>query len=142
MVAFAEPAPGMVMSIVQGDSIEAHRGDAGRVKSTSSRHLCEHAWSWLMDGLFTGLFSHSVYPSLSYQDPRYYYQGSACIKSRVLHAASFAVITRNDRGQNVPNYSYLAGAMNAGHLTPHYPRADGGAHLVFTNTAIYLVSFC
>jgi hypothetical protein len=40
-----------------------------------------------MDGLFTDLFSHAVYPSLFHQDPRYYYQGSGSIKSRVLHAA-------------------------------------------------------
>jgi hypothetical protein len=50
------------------------------------------------DVLFTDLFSHAVYPSLFHQDPRYYYQGSGSIKSRVLHAASFAIIARNDRG--------------------------------------------
>jgi hypothetical protein len=89
------------------------------------------------DGLFTDLFSHAVYPSLFHQDPRYYYQGSGSIKSRVLHAASFAIITRNDRGQSVPNYSYLAGAMTAGAISNlYYPHADRGANLVFTNAAI------
>lgn len=89
------------------------------------------------DVLFTDLFSHAVYPSLFHQDPRYYYQGSGSIKSRVLHAASFAIIARNDRGQSVPNYSYLAGAMTAGAISNlYYPHADRGANLVFTNAAI------
>lgn len=89
------------------------------------------------DGLFTDLFSHAVYPSLFHQDPRYYFQGTGSIKSRALHAASFAIVTRNDRGQTVPNYSYLAGAMTAGALSNlYYPHADRGANLVFTNAAI------
>jgi hypothetical protein len=89
------------------------------------------------DVLFTDLFSHAVYPSLFHQDPRYHYQGSGSIKSRVLHAASFAIIARNDRGQSVPNYSYLAGAMTAGAISNlYYPHADRGANLVFTNAAI------
>jgi hypothetical protein len=89
------------------------------------------------DSLFTDLFSHAVYPSLFHQDPRYYYQGSGSIKSRALHAASFAIVTRNDQGKTVPNYSYVAGAMTAGAISNlYYPHADRGANLVFTNAAI------
>ncbi len=89
------------------------------------------------DELFTNYFSHAIYPSLFHQDPRYYYQGSGTIKSRALHAASFAIITRNDKGKNVPNYSYFLATMTAGALSNlYYPHADRGANLVFTNAAI------
>lgn len=89
------------------------------------------------NGLFTNFFSHAVYPSIFHQDPRYYYQGSGTIKSRALHAASFAILVRNDKGQDVPNYSFLLAAMTAGALSNlYYPHADRGANLVFTNAAI------
>lgn len=89
------------------------------------------------DSLFANYFSHAVYPSIFHQDPRYFYQGSGSMKSRALHAASFAIITRNDRGQNVPNYSYLLAAATAGAISNlYYPHADRGLNLVFTNAAI------
>ncbi len=89
------------------------------------------------NGLFTNFFSHAVYPSIFHQDPRYYYQGSGTIKSRALHAASFAILVRNDKGQDAPNYSFLLAAMTTGALSNlYYPHADRGANLVFTNAAI------
>lgn len=89
------------------------------------------------DGLFSDLLSHAVFPSIFHQDPRYFYQGTGTIKSRFIHAVSFAVLIRNDSGRNVPNYSYLLGDLVAGSIDNlYYPHADRGPGLVFTNTAI------
>lgn len=89
------------------------------------------------DGLFSDLLSHAVFPSIFHQDPRYFYQGTGTIKSRFVHAVSFAVLIRNDSGRNVPNYSYLLGDLVAGSINNlYYPHADRGPGLVFTSTAI------
>ena len=89
------------------------------------------------DSLTSDFLGHAVFPSLLHQDPRYFYQGSGTLKSRIVHAASFAVVTRNDRGGLMPNYSYLLGDLGSGALSNlYYPHADRGAGLVFTNAAI------
>jgi hypothetical protein len=81
--------------------------------------------------------SHAVFPSLFHQDPRYFYQGTGSIKSRMVHAASFAIITRSDSGKPMPNYSYFLGDVGSGALSNlYYPHADRGIGLVFTNAAI------
>jgi hypothetical protein len=91
------------------------------------------------DGRSSDFLSHAVFPSLFHQDPRYYYQGSGSVKSRVYHAVSFAFVTRSDTGRTVPNYSYLLGDICSGALSnAYYPQADRGASLVFTNAAIGL----
>jgi hypothetical protein len=91
------------------------------------------------NGRSSDFLSHAVFPSLFHQDPRYYYQGTGSVKSRLMHAASFAFVTRSDSGRTVPNYSYLLGDMCSGALSNlYYPTADRGAGLVFTNAAIGL----
>jgi hypothetical protein len=81
--------------------------------------------------------SHAVFPSIFHQDPRYFYQGSGSVQSRLTHALSWAVILRSDRGHPMPNYSYLLGDLTAGALSNlYYPRANRGAGLVLTNFAI------
>lgn len=87
--------------------------------------------------LIDGFLTEAVFPSVLHQDPRYFYQGSGTVKSRLLHALSWAVIARSDSGQPVPNYSHLLGDLGAGALSNlYYPRANRGAGLVFTNFAI------
>jgi hypothetical protein len=89
------------------------------------------------DGRTSDFLSHAVFPSLFHQDPRYFYQGTGSIKSRMLHAASFAIITRSDSGKPMPNYSYFLGDIGSGTLSNlYYPHADRGIGLVFTNAAI------
>jgi hypothetical protein len=91
------------------------------------------------DGRSSDFLTHAVFPSLLHQDPRYYYQGSGPIKSRFIHAVSSAFVTRSDSGRSVPNYSYWLGDMCSGALSNlYYPKANRGAHLVFTNTAVGL----
>jgi hypothetical protein len=44
-----------------------------------------------------GVFaSHAVFPSIFHQDPRYFYQGSGSVQSRLTRALSWAVIVRSD----------------------------------------------
>jgi hypothetical protein len=92
-----------------------------------------------VDGRSSDFLTHAVFPALFHQDPRYYYQGSGTVKSRIAHAVSSAFVTRSDSGRTVPNYSYLLGNMSAGALSNlYYPQGNRGAHLVFFNTAIGL----
>jgi hypothetical protein len=91
------------------------------------------------DGRSSDFLTHAVFPSLLHQDPRYYYQGSGSVKSRLLHAVGSAFFARSDSGQTVPNYSYVLGDMCSGALSNlYYPRANRGANLVFTNAALGL----
>jgi hypothetical protein len=92
-----------------------------------------------VDGRSSDFLTHAVFPSLLHQDPRYYYQGSGSIKSRLAHAVSSAFVARSDSGRTVPNASYLLGDVCAGALSNlYYPKANRGANLIFTNTALGL----
>lgn len=91
----------------------------------------------LGNSLSDDFLSHAVFPALLHQDPRYFYQGSGSKRSRLLHAISFAVLTRSDNGRTTLNYSYLLGDLGSGALSNlYYPHADRGTGLVFTNAAI------
>ncbi|HWY07875.1 MAG TPA: carboxypeptidase-like regulatory domain-containing protein [Candidatus Acidoferrales bacterium] len=91
------------------------------------------------DGRSSDFLTHAVFPALLHQDPRYYYQGSGSVKSRFVHAVTSAFVARSDSGRPVPNASYLLGDMCSGALSNlYYPKANRGAHLVFTNTAVGL----
>lgn len=91
------------------------------------------------DGRSSDFFTHAIYPSLLHQDPRYYYQGTGSVKSRVLHAIGSAFFTRTDSGLTAPNYSFLLGDLSSGALSNlYYPKANRGVGLVFTNAAVGL----
>ena len=92
-----------------------------------------------VDGRSSDLLTHAVFPTLLHQDPRYYYQGSGSIKSRLMHAVGSAFVTRSDSGGTEPNYSYFLGDVGSAALSNlYYPKANRGAHLVFTNAAVGL----
>ena len=81
--------------------------------------------------------SYAMLPSLFHQDPRYFYQGSGSIGSRILHALSFVVVLRGDTGRPTPNYSFFLGSIGSAALSNvYYPRADRGAGLIFTNVGV------
>jgi hypothetical protein len=91
------------------------------------------------DGRSSDFLTHAVFPALLHQDPRYYYQGSGSVKSRIAHAVTSAFLARSDSGHAVFNSSYLLGDMCSGALSNlYYPKANRGANLVFTNTAVGL----
>lgn len=91
----------------------------------------------LGNDLMSSYLGEAVFPSIFHQDPRYFYQGSGSVKSRLWHALSWAVIARSDSGHPMANYSYLLGDLTAGAVSNlYYPRANRGVGLVFTNFAI------
>lgn len=92
-----------------------------------------------VDGRSSDYLTHAIFPALLHQDPRYYYQGTGTVKSRLAHAINSAFVARNDSGRSMPNYSYLLGDLSSGALSNlYYPKADRGVGLVFTNAAIGL----
>jgi hypothetical protein len=121
---------GIAAGIEQGTNAYAGygQGAAGYSKRFAAKFV---------DGRSSDYLTHAVFPALLHQDPRYYYQGSGSIKSRLMHAVRSAFVTRSDSGRNMPNYSYLLGDISTGALSNlYYPQANRGAHLVFTNAAI------
>ena len=93
----------------------------------------------LADNVIGSLLSQAVFASMFHQDPRYFYQGSGSVKSRLIHALSWAVIRRGDNGRPMPNYAFLLGDLTAGAISNlYYPPANRGAGLVFTNFGIDL----
>jgi hypothetical protein len=106
------------------------QGAAGYSKRYAARFV---------DGRSSDFLTHAVFPALFHQDPRYFYQGSGSLKSRLMHAVSSPFVTRGDSGRTVPNSSYLLGDICSGALSNlYYPKANRGANLVFTNAAIGL----
>jgi Carboxypeptidase regulatory-like domain len=92
-----------------------------------------------VDGRSGAFLSNAVFPALFHQDPRYYYQGSGSVKSRLVHALSAPFVTRSDSGRTVPNSSYLLGDLSSAALSNlYYPKANRGANLVFTNATVGL----
>jgi hypothetical protein len=95
----------------------------------------------LGDELIGGFLSEAVFPSVFDQDPRYFYQGSGSFKSRFIHAISWSVIARSDKGRSMPDYSDMLGDLAAGGISNlYYPRANRGVALVFANFGIGIAS--
>jgi hypothetical protein len=93
-----------------------------------------------VDGFTDIMFGGAVLPALLHQDPRYYYQGTGTIKSRMIHAMSYPFIFNGDNGRLQPNYSTIGGdAISAAISDTYYPQKDRGAglvlQLVLVNTA-------
>jgi hypothetical protein len=92
-----------------------------------------------LDGRSSDFLTNALFPALLHQDPRYYYQGSGSVKSRLLHAIGSVFVTRSDTGRTVPNSSYFLGDLGAAALSNlYYPEANRGANLVFSNAAVGL----
>jgi len=106
------------------------QGAAGYSKRFAARFV---------DGRSSDFLTHAVFPALFHQDPRYFYQGSGSLKSRLMHAVGSPFVTRSDSGRTVLNSSYLLGDICSGALSNlYYPKANRGANLVFTNAAVGL----
>jgi hypothetical protein len=86
------------------------------------------------DGVTDIMFGGAILPSLLHQDPRYFYQGTGTVKSRLRHALSNPFICRGDNGKLQPNYSSLGGDLISSSLSNlYYPPSNRGAGLVFGN---------
>jgi hypothetical protein len=89
--------------------------------------------------LFVGrMLGAAVFPSLFHQDPRYFYQGTGSITSRVWHALSSAFICRGDNGRRQFNYSHILGNFAAGGISNLYrPEGDRGIALAVDNALLH-----
>lgn len=73
-------------------------------------------------------FSYGLFPALLHQDPRYYILGDTKpFGRRIAYSAVTVVITQNDQGNSVINWSRLAGIGAATALTTtYYPPVNRG----------------
>jgi Carboxypeptidase regulatory-like domain len=79
----------------------------------------------------------AVLPSLFHQDPRYYYQGTGTVKSRILHAISAPLICPSDSGHREFNISSIGGDLASGAISNlYYPPSNRGAGIVFYGALI------
>jgi hypothetical protein len=83
------------------------------------------------DTLSTRMISRALLPAVLHQDPRYFYQGSGRVRSRLFHALTASFLCRGDNGQLQPNYSQLLGSFAAASLSNVY-RAPGDRQLGLT----------
>jgi Carboxypeptidase regulatory-like domain len=89
--------------------------------------------------IFIGrMLGAAVFPTLFRQDPRYFYQGSGSVTSRIWHALSSALITRGDNGRRQFNYSHILGNFAAGGISNFYrPDEDRGIALAVDNALLH-----
>ena len=130
--------PAAFIGIGLGAGIEqatnAYAGYGQGAAGYSKRYAARFA-----DGRSSDFLTHAVFPSLFHQDPRYYYQGTGSVRSRLRHALSSPFVTRSDSGRTVTNYSFLLGDICSGALSNlYYPKANRGANLVFSSAALGL----
>jgi Carboxypeptidase regulatory-like domain len=79
------------------------------------------------DGVTDIMIGGAILPSLLHQDPRYFYQGTGTIKSRTLHAMSYAFVCKGDNGKLQPNYSTIGGDIASSAISNlYYPESDRG----------------
>lgn len=93
------------------------------------------------DNLTKTMLGRAVFPAILHQDPRYFYEGSGTIRSRILHALISTVVCRGDNGRLEPNYSYIAGSFAAAGLSNFYRAPqDRRVSLTFRNGLVILGS--
>jgi hypothetical protein len=89
------------------------------------------------DTMTSRIVGSAILPSLLHQDPRYFYQGSGGVKSRMWHALSSTVVCRGDSGKLQPNYSHVLGSVAAGALANTYhPASSRGLGLTFETLGV------
>jgi hypothetical protein len=89
------------------------------------------------DGVTDIMFGGAILPSLLHQDPRYFYQGTGSIKSRMLHAMSNPFICKGDNGKWQPNYSSIGGDLISASISnAYYPSSNRGLGLTLANVGI------
>ena len=84
------------------------------------------------DGVTDIMFGGAILPSLLHQDPRYFYQGTGTVKSRLGHALANPFVARGDNGKRQINFSSMGGDLISAALSnTYYPDSNRGPSLVF-----------
>ena len=85
--------------------------------------------------------TEAILPSLLHEDPRYFRKGSGGGWQRVRYAVTRSVVTRNDAGKNVFNYSEIVGnALGAGISNLYYPATKSELGETSEKFAVQIVS--
>ncbi|MGC2164096.1 MAG: carboxypeptidase regulatory-like domain-containing protein, partial [Silvibacterium sp.] len=97
----------------------------------------ERFGSGYADGFTDIMFGGAILPSLLHQDPRYYYQGTGTIRSRILHAMASPFVCKGDDGRNQFNISSIGGDLVSASISNlYYPPSNRGPGLVFEGTLL------
>jgi hypothetical protein len=89
------------------------------------------------DGVTDIMLGGAILPSIFHQDPRYFYQGTGTVKSRLMHALANPFIARGDNGRREINISSMGGDLISSALSnTYYPDSNRGAGLVFGGFAL------
>jgi len=89
------------------------------------------------DGVTDIMFGGAILPSIFHQDPRYFYQGTGTVKSRLMHALSNPFIARGDNRRREINISSMGGDLISASLSnTYYPDSNRGPGLVFGGFAL------
>jgi hypothetical protein len=89
------------------------------------------------DGVTDIMFGGAILPSLLHQDPRYFYQGTGTVKSRMMHALANPFVCKGDNGRNQVNISSMGGDLISASISnAYYPESNRGASLVFNGFLI------
>jgi hypothetical protein len=77
------------------------------------------------DGLTDTIFTTGMYPSLFHQDPRYYRLGNGGFWHRTGYAASRILVTRQDSGRKMFNFSEILGSLTSSAIgVTYYPASQ------------------
>jgi hypothetical protein len=89
------------------------------------------------DGFTDIMVGGAILPSLLHQDPRYFYQGTGTIRSRLRHAILSAFLAKGDNGKWQPNYSSVGGNLASAAISNlYFPKSNRGAGLVLSQFAL------
>ena len=89
------------------------------------------------DGFTDIMVGGAILPSLLHQDPRYFYQGTGPIRSRLRHAILSAFLAKGDDGKWQPNYSSVGGNLASAAMSNlYFPNSNRGAGLFLSQFAL------
>jgi hypothetical protein len=89
------------------------------------------------DGFTDLMFGSAILPSLLHQDPRYFYQGTGTVRSRLLHALSYTFMCRGDNGRMQVNYSSMGGDVISSAISnAYYPPVNRGVGPMFESIGV------
>lgn len=74
----------------------------------------------IIDQAQSEFFKDFAYPTIFFEDPRYYRLGEGPFKRRLLHAVAHVVVAHNEDGNSMPNYSEWLGTTSAVALSNVY----------------------
>ena len=89
------------------------------------------------DGVTDIMFGGAILPTVLHQDPRYFYQGTGTVHSRLKHALSNPFVCKGDNGKWEPNYSSIGGDLISSAISnAYYPASNRGLGFTLQNVAI------